>query len=177
MRLRVLSAAVALAALLVVAAPASAGTDLRGERDHPIRPTILVWGVGLFTRRSQFEIWLRAHGGQSFSSWRRQHPDAMAILAAAARPVVFRRSQLAPMRSPAPPPAAVVSGVTSAREPSYWQLGVLLALATLLLAGAVLPARLVVATRLPRGLDDRRWLLGAAGSAILIGVAAAGLSH
>ena len=176
MRRRVLSTALAFAALLVVAVPASAGPDLRGALDRPARSTVLVWGVGLFTTKAQFEPWLRAHGGQSFSSWRRQHPAATAILAAAAHPVEFQRSQMAPTRGPAPTPV-VVSGVTAAREPLNWLLALLLVMAALLLAAAALPARLVTVARLAAALDDRRWLVGAAGSAILIGVAAAGLPH
>jgi len=61
-----------------------------------------------------------------------------------------------------------------AREPSSsWASATLVVVAALLLAAATLPTRLVAAGRLA----EQRWLLGAAGSAILIGVVAAGLAH
>jgi hypothetical protein len=168
-------AAVAAAVCCAAACAAAAGTDLRPSVSAE-RPYVLLWGNGVFVRRSAFEQWLGRHG-RAYRRWAALHPAGRLILGhARAELPRFRRSQLAPQRQ-APSPLPVAESPPPPASGGDALLLVLAALAAALIALSSMPlVRLAPHSTPAVLLHERRFAVSVIGVGILIGVAVAKLA-
>jgi hypothetical protein len=160
----------ALTASLGLPAASAATGPAHGEAGQP---SVLLWGSGVFFGRSAFERWLRRHH-QSYDTWESLHPVGRRILrAAGAKPVQFRRDQIAPSRAARIAEPLIL---TTPDTGGSTLVPALLAFAALLTAASAVPlARLAPLSARAALFDRSRIGMSAAGLGLLVGVIVAKL--